>query len=185
MAGTQPAATGIQRAAESLYNNPDDDFKHVAGTTPATETPFSRNRTFVDRVAAYAGSASRESAASEKEADAPYERESDAEPAVPSFSVPDEQSCARHATTESVRNTTVESAPHPQHVHTSPAQEPHRQPSAHAEPADPRKLPEFVPVVTGVCAFMHTIVTGRHRHSVFPARCRHVRVYRSLYVIDV
>lgn len=139
-------ANGIQRVAASLYNNPDDDFKHVAGTTPGTEHPFTQNTSFVDRVAAYGhtSAARGESSASGREANSPEEYHEDADAAATSFTIPDEESCAQHVTT------TEEHPTHPQHVHASPAHEPLPPPQANAVPVDPGALPEFVPVVTGV-----------------------------------
>jgi hypothetical protein len=141
----KPTANGIQRVAASLYNNPDDDFQHIAGTTPANATdPFSQSTSFVERVAAYGQtSTAKDSSVSDREDAREDYGEHDAPP-VTSFTVPEEASTARHATTESAAAQPI----HAQHVHTSPpANEP--LPPANA-PVGVGALPEFVPVVTGV-----------------------------------
>lgn len=147
MASTgQAGSNGIQRVPASLYNNPDDtDFKHVAGTTPGTEDPFSLNGTFADRVRCD-NVARGESSASDREEIPPKQCCKDADvPAVTSFTVPEQESCSQRATTE-------EGPTHPQHVHTSPpAHDPLPPPPVNSLPVDPGALPEFVPVVTGVC----------------------------------
>jgi hypothetical protein len=52
---SQMPAQAIQRVTASVYDNPDDAFPHIAGTTPPSDViDDAGNNSFLDRVAAYA-----------------------------------------------------------------------------------------------------------------------------------